>query len=52
MMYRIEALVKEYDGLYHWSTAASDIVWGKMKEIIKQYCDPKKGMYINNIIRD
>jgi hypothetical protein len=51
MMYRIEAVVRDYEGLYHWNTEASDIVWEKMKEIIEQYCDPKKGMYINIIIR-
>jgi hypothetical protein len=51
MMHKIKAAVWNHDGWYHWNTEASDIVWEKMREIIKQYCDPKKGMYIDNIIR-
>jgi hypothetical protein len=51
MIYQIEAVIKDFDGWYHWNQEASDMMWEEMKKLIKKYCDPKKGMYIDNIIR-
>jgi coenzyme F420-reducing hydrogenase alpha subunit len=49
IMYEVEKVVRGYEVWYHWHEKASEIVWGRMKVVIKEICDPKKMIYIYNV---
>jgi hypothetical protein len=49
LLYQIDECINDYDNHYHFCDEAKDIMMVKMRELIKDYVNPKSELYKNNI---
>jgi hypothetical protein len=49
LLYQIDECINDYDNYYHFRDEAKDIIMVRMRELIKDYVNPKSELYKNNI---